>query len=587
MIGQIIGIDDNILMLKLSLKIENVQNLINLFVLVTDNDKNFIGEIISIKENIAQINLLGEYRSSGFVYGITAKPAFGAKVNLIAEKEVSKILSVENYNEKKHVIIGTSPYYKDVTVAAKINSLYGEHFAIMGSTGSGKSCGFARLMQNLFYRNNAPVNSNFFIFDAYAEYHNAFKDLNVKNNSMHFKVYTTNPNSLDELIKIPLWLLDVDDISLLLGVQDTNQIPVVEKALKFVSVFARTDENVRKNKNSIIAKALIDILLSGRKPAQIRDQFFSVLTKYKTEDLNLDTQIVQPGYIRTIKQCLNIDEDGKIRAVELVIKFLQEFIVLDMKMELPDGSFKYDLEDLCYAFDFALIDEGILRNENLFNATNYLKVRLDTIYNSNNKKYFEYPEYISINSYIEKLTTTKSGNRAQVINFNINYIDDRLAKAITKIYAKMLFKYSMSLSNRATQPFHIILEEAHRYVQNDSDTKIIGYNIFERIAKEGRKYGVILGLITQRPSELSETVLSQCNNFMLFKMIHPVDIDFISRMIPNITSGIIKQMKTLQPGTCMTFGTAFKIPLLTKMDMPDPSPSSNSCDVSGIWFNNN
>ncbi len=586
MLGQIISLDDNRLLLKMNVKAETVQNLINLFVLVADNQNNFIGEITAIKDNVAEINLLGEYKSNGFVYGITTKPSFGAKVDLIAGDQVNKILSVDNYDERKHITIGTSPYYSNVTISANINSLFGEHFAIMGSTGSGKSCGFARLMQNLFARDdNAPLNSNVFIFDAYGEYHNAFKDLKRINNKINFKAYTTNQNSMDELIKIPLWLLDIDDISLLLGVEQASQIPIVEKALKLVSVLSQNGNDVIKNKNSIIAKALIDILLSGRKPPQIRDQIISVLTKYHTPDLNLDTPVYQPGYTRPIKQCLYIDEDGKIRAMELVISFLQTFIVDDMELEMPDGSFSYDLEDLCYAFDFALIDEGILRNELLYNSANYLKVRLDTLYNSNNKLYFEYPEYISRESYIERLVTTKSGEKVQIINFNINYVDDRFAKCLTKIYSKMLFNYTKNLEQRASKPFHIILEEAHRYVQNDSDVKVIGYNIFERIAKEGRKYGILLGLITQRPSELSETVLSQCNNFMLFRMLHPTDIDFISRMVPNITSEVIKKMKTLQSGICMTFGTAFKLPILTKMELPNPTPSSNSCDVSSIWFN--
>jgi len=588
MLGQIIGINDNILSLRLNVKVENTQNLINLFVLVADYQKNFIGEVTAIKDNVAEINLLGEYKTEGFVYGLTAKPSFGAKVNLIAAEQVSKILSVDNYDEKKHIIIGKSPYYNDVLISAKINSLFGEHYAIMGATGSGKSCGFARLMQSLFMRNeNVPYNSNIFIFDAYGEYHNAFANLNKLNNKINFKVYSSNTKGLDEVIKIPLWLLDIDDIALLLGVEQAAQMPIVEKALKLVAVFTKKDESVIKNKNSIIAKALIDILMSGRKPPQIRDQFFSVLSKYNTNELNLDTPVFQPGYTRPIKQCLYIDEDGKIRAMELVINFLKTFVVEDMQLSMPDGSFKYDLQDLMYAFEFALIDEGVLRNELLYNSANYLKVRLDTLYNSDNKLYFEYPEYISMETYINKLLTTKEGNKAQIINFNINYIDDRLAKVITKIYSKMLFNYSKSLNVRASVPFHIILEEAHRYVQNDSDVSIIGYNIFERIAKEGRKYGVLLGLITQRPSELSETVLSQCNNFMLFRMLHPVDIDFITRMIPNITSEVIKRMKTLQPGICMTFGTAFKMPILTKVNMPNPAPSSNSCDVSGIWFNGN
>ena len=131
-----------------------------------------------------------------------------------------------------------------------------------------------------------------------------------------------------------------------------------------------------------------------------------------------------------------------------------------------------------------------------------------------------------------------------------------------------------------------MLEEAHRYVQNDSDVSLIGYNIFERIAKEGRKYGVILGLISQRPSELSETTLSQCNNFLVFKMLHPRDISYIRDMVPNVTEEIMKKIRVLQPGSCIAFGLAFKIPVIIQFKMPDPTPSSDSCNVSKVWFVN-
>ena len=113
---------------------------------------------------------------------------------------------------------------------------------------------------------------------------------------------------------------------------------------------------------------------------------------------------------------------------------------------------------------------------------------------------------------------------------------------------------------------------------------MLGYNIFERITKEGRKYGVLLGLISQRPSELSETTLSQCSNFLIFKMLHPRDIDYIKEIVPNITNEIVKRLKILQPGNCIAFGNAFKVPVIVKFDMPNPAPSSESCDVSNIWF---
>ena len=109
-------------------------------------------------------------------------------------------------------------------------------------------------------------------------------------------------------------------------------------------------------------------------------------------------------------------------------------------------------------------------------------------------------------------------------------------------------------------------------------------NIFDRITKEGRKYAVMMGLISQRPSELSTTALSQCSNFLIFKMLHPTDVEYIKQMVPNITADVIKKVKLLQPGTCIAFGSGFKLPSLIKLDMPDPAPSSSSCDISSVWF---
>src|SRR5574344_1864040 len=115
----------------------------------------------------------------------------------------------------------------------------------------------------------------------------------------------------------------------------------------------------------------------------------------------------------------------------------------------------------------------------------------------------------------------------------------------------MLFDYAKGMDRRASLPFHIILEEAHRYVQNDNDINLLGYNIFDRITKEGRKYGVLLGLITQRPSELSQTALSQCNNFLSFRMFHPDDLKIISNISSNVSLETVQKLKNLTPGTAM------------------------------------
>ena len=586
MLGNIIGIEENIVLINLNIDLSKISSLINLMVIMEQEDKKIVGEIINIKNNIAFVNLLGEIKNDKFVYGVINKPSFASVIKLISKEKISMIISTDEFKENEHVYLGTSPIYEGVKINVDVNKFFSNHFAIFGSTGSGKSCSVARIFQNLFAKpKSIPYRSSIFIFDAYGEYHTAFEKLNDVVPEITFKYYTTNTDEdIDRILRIPVWLLDTDDIALLLECDKTSQLPIIEKALKLVTVFARDEKDVIKHKNDIIARAILDIFTSGKNPAQIRDQVFSILSYYNTSELNLETQIFQPGYTRPLKQCLLIDASGKIRDMELLMNFMQKFLDDTLELTLPDGSFKYTLKDIKDALDFALISEGILKSEKVFDEYNVLKVRLHSLVTGNYSEYFNYDTFISKEQYIKDLLSAPHGRKAQIINFNINYVDDRFAKTITKIYSKLLFNYSKELKERASIPFHIILEEAHRYVQNDNDVSLLGYNIFDRITKEGRKYGVLLGLISQRPSELSDTSISQCSNFLIFNIIHPADLAYIKQMIPNITEEIAKKFKTLQSGNCIAFGTAFKVPVFIKFEMPNPAPSSSSCDIRKTWF---
>ena len=588
MLGNIIAVEENEVLVKLNIDLNKVQNLINLMVIMEDENKKIIGEIINIKDGIAYINLLGELQNEKFVYGVINKPSFSSVIKLISKEKIPMIISTEEFIEDKHLYLGTSPIYEGVKINVDVNDFFSNHFAIFGSTGSGKSCSVARLFQNLFAKpSSIPYRSSIFIFDAYGEYHTAFEKLNEVVPEISFKYYTTNVDeTYEKILKIPFWLLDTDDIALLLDCTKPTQLPIIEKALKLVTIFAREEKLVIKHKNDIVARAILDILTSGKNPAQIRDQVFSILSYYNTSELNLETPIFQPGYTRPLKQCLLIDATGKIRDMELLMTFMQKFTDDTLELNLPDGTYKYTLNDFKDALDFALISEGILKSEKIFDDTNVLKVRLHSLLTGNYSKYFEYEKFVSKDQYIKELLSAPNDRKAQIINFNINYVDDRFAKTITKIYSKMLFDYAKELKERATIPFHIILEEAHRYVQNDNDINLLGYNIFDRITKEGRKYGVLLGLISQRPSELSDTSISQCSNFLIFNILHPIDLNYIKEMVPNVTTEIIKKLKTLQPGNCIAFGNAFKVPVFIKFEMPRPAPSSSSCDISKVWFIN-
>ena len=237
------------------------------------------------------------------------------------------------------------------------------------------------------------------------------------------------------------------------------------------------------------------------------------------------------------------------------------------------------------ALDFTLISEGWYKNENTYADAVSIKVRLHSLVTGPYSKIFNYDQQVNVEQYLSSLLF-KDGRKCQIVNINLDDMDDSVAAVITKIITRLIFDFSKIVPNRGSIPFHILVEEAHRYIKNDNDHYLIGYNIFERVAKEGRKYGVILGVISQRPVELSDTVISQCSNFLIFKTNHPCDEEYIKKMIPNINTDIVDKQKGLQSGSCLAFGTAFKIPVIVKLAMPNPTPLSSNSDVVKYWGNN-
>lgn len=583
MIGTIIKIENNLIYLKPSINIYEYGNMINKHVVFEGNQK-LIGEIININEYM-EIKIIGEIINNSFIYSDINKPSFNSKCRLINKEDLDIIFSS---NTPDNIKIGTSVLYKNYNINLAINPFFSNHFAILGNTGSGKSYSVARIIQSIYEDSNKiPFRSNIFLFDAYGEYQQAFTNIGNNNPNINTKLYTTNLKEKNiDILTIPFYLLKADDIALLLNVESTKQIQIIEKALKLVKFFKDDNDKLLEQKNDIIARCLLDIIFSGKNVSEVRNKIVSITSKFNTKDINLEISLTKGGWTRSIRQCIFIEPDNKFADIELVINYLEKFTNNSLELTLPDGEIEYNIYNYYDALEFALISEGVFNSDKIFDYANILKIRLNSLINSNYVNYFKYSTYITREQFIKSLLTTNNNRKAQVINFNINYVDDRLAKTLVKIYSKILFDYITTLENRASIPFHIILEEAHRYVQNDTDTEILGYNIFDRITKEGRKFGILLGLISQRPSEISETSISQCSNFLIFKMYHPKDLNFIKSTVQNIDENTINKIKSLHPGTCMIFGNAFKLPVIVNMDMPNPEPLSNNCDIVKTWYIN-
>ncbi len=583
MIGNIIYISDNEAHIKIPEGTPLATNLMNLHVVFEDDKKKILGEVDDISSDIINVKFLGEIVNNHFVGGVIRKPTLSAKIRVISKEEVALIVGE---NKPGSMLLGYSPLYDDYPIYVDINDLFSNHMAIMGNTGSGKSCGVARVLQNVFTNASfLPYKSNFFIFDAYGEYHNAFKNIHEINPNLNFKFYSTNENdenSGGKRLRVPLWLLTIDDIALLLQASEHSQLPIIERMIKLTNIFAESSEQATRYKNHLIAKAIMTILYTNQTSSSKRNDIFSILATCSTPQFNLEAPVQGIGYTRKFRECFTIDTAGNFTESILVTEYISSFIDEAMDTYEPHEKHYFTLVDMEKALNFTLISEGLLRNDKSYGDAITLKVRLHSLVISEYARFFEYPDFVTLEQYIIRLVASDN-SKAQIINFNLEDIDDTLAKVLVKIYTRMLFEFTKGLKVRASIPFHIFLEEAHRYVQNDTDKYLIGYNIFERVAKEGRKYGLVFNLISQRPVEISETVISQCTNFLIFKMNHPRDLDYIKKMIPNISAEIVEKQKSLQPGTCMAFGKAFKVPMIVKMEMPNPEPSSSSCDVVKCW----
>ncbi len=581
MFGKIVYISDTEAHVQIATEGGLNTNIMNMHVIFEDGDKKILGEVEDINDELVKIRFLGEITNGRFVGGVIRKPTFNASLRLINKEEVGLLVGEDTPST---FVLGDSPLYEGSKIRVDINDLFSSHMAIFGNSGSGKSCGVARLLQNVFSNPKLlPFRANIFIFDAYGEYHNALQNIDKVNPNLAFKFYTTNVNQTEgEILSIPLWLLDIDDMALLLRADKHSQLTIIERMLKLVTIFASDDELSLKYKNHLIAKAIMTILYTNQTASSKRNDVFKILATCSTPQFNMEAVVQGVGYTRKFRECFTIDTHGQFPESILMTEYVTSFIDESLDTYEPKEVKFYTLEDLEKALEFTLISEGLLNNEETYADAITLKVRLHSLTISENSRYLRYPNFITMENYIATLVA-KNGRKAQIINFNLEDVEDWFAKVVVKIYTKMLFNFSKKLKDRASIPFHIFVEEAHRYVQKDNDVELIGYNIFERAAKEGRKYGLMFNLISQRPVEISDTVISQCANFLIFKITHPRDLDYITKMLPNISADIIEKQKTLQPGTCMAFGSAFKIPTIVRMQMPDPAPSSSSCDVVNTW----
>ena len=584
MFGKIKYISESAAHVENTLKPDETTDFMNMNVIFEAPNQRILGEISEINPDSIKINFLGEYVNDRYVNGVIRKPLLSSTIRMINEEELNQLIGSNNENSFQ---LGESAIYKGSTVYPVINDFFSNHFFICGNSGSGKTHGVTRIIQNVFGKTSTvQKNANIFLFDAYGEYKNAFHSINNFNPEYHYKFITSNVQEpTDVPLEIPVSLLKLDDMALLLQANTHSQLPIIERTIRLAKIFSQETEESVRYKNHLISKALLAILFSNQTTAHKKNEIFTIIETCHTPDFNFDSRIAGLGYSRSFSECFEIDSNGNFGESVLITEYILNHVDETLEETKEPEQYSYSMMDFAKAFEFTLISEGFQNNSKVADDATILKVRINTILNTKVGTYFTNHGYITPKEFVESLIMDNN-QKSQIININLEDVDDTYAKVIVKIFCRIIFDYTKSLKDRASMPCHMVLEEAHRYIQNDNDTFLLGYNIFDRIAKEGRKYGAILGIISQRPVEISDTVVAQVSNFLIFKMTHPKDLKYIEEMLPNISADVIEKQKTLQPGSCVAFGGAFKIPMIIKMDMPDPPPYSSNCNVKKCWASN-
>lgn len=560
--------------------------------IISIDEKNFIGSEKMNKPNsnrLVNLNLIGEISGTEFVFGVSKMPFIFSEISIITETDLRTMLEIGNEEividkEKEltraiSLTIGSSVIFPDYDVKINIDKFFGFHFSVFGNTGAGKSNTVARIIQNIFKKQrNSAAGAKFIIIDSNGEYESSICELNAINPDIHVNCLTADSECTEgSCLELPVWALSADDWAVLLHASEKTQIPIIKRAIDIAKIFYDSGDTDNALKNHIIASTIIGILNSSESSPSSSDKIKTIITTFGTDEIKLDRTVEATG--KKVRSLLNVSY-GQFTDIEGLQVFCEGFVLDDVNDRITrSNNVVYDIVQFKNAVDFAILYEGSISSQRIQEYTATLSTRLQALIDSDQGRILTKTSFSKIDDYVESILGTN-----QVVNIDISSLDDSSSEVVVKVITKLFFDYLKKMNNKADMPVNLIIEEAHRFVRSESHSGALNYNIFERVAKEGRKYGLLLGISSQRPSELSKTVVSQCSNFIIHRVQNPDDLSYISRMVPYISEGIINRLTYLQTGNALIFGTAINLPTLAKFERANPPTDSHNAKISEKWY---
>tara|TARA_R110002110_G_scaffold411566_2_gene636070 strand:+ start:13845 stop:15896 length:2052 start_codon:yes stop_codon:yes gene_type:complete len=572
-------------------------------------------------------------QGGSFRFGVSTFPSLYADALYARDEDLDRIFNVEQPSEletKKdaggtdqqgnvpHTIeIGTSAVFKGYPVKSRLDELFGGHVAVLGNTGSGKSCTVASIFQSVFMKPEAfaALGSAFVIFDVNGEYRRALDNVPGWIKSCYLKASEPDMPILDasekrqgaeikDRFKLPHWFMSVDEWALLLRASEKSQIPALRTALGLTTLFQETpeqeaiegddtEESLKTIRNHVLAKIILSILHSDASTPSKADRILALLNTFSTDEISKNT--VSQGLYNDFGQF----KDGKNSNTSNNYDNLLVLLEGHVKDEpvLPSyGNMPFSFERLQAALDLALFYEEANGNKQIREYCSQLVTRLKSVIDN--------PDYEFLRAdvgalqdhdrepthYVDRLLgIAVEGGRykkeRQICIIDLNDASDEIVELASAVVARLVFDRMRRADPRNAVPVHLILEEAHRYISEKPSRFAIDAGItFQRIAKEGRKYGAFLIVASQRPSELSKTVLSQCNNFIIHRIQNPDDLSQIRQMTPFISETVLRRLPSLPKQHALIFGNSVNIPTTFRVRDADPTPHSNDTQVRDIWY---
>lgn len=556
--------------------------------------------------DVVPVGMLPQNRGDPFRFGVSVFPSLYADALYALDAELDRVFETDRPSEPapglngaapapedaarfRALSIGRSVVFEGYDVKVRIDDFFGGHTAVLGNTGSGKSCTVASVLQSLFDKADEfhARGATFVVFDVNGEYANALMPL-AKENGIGVAHVVLDGTASDGKFRLPHWFLEQSEWELLLQASERTQIPVLRTALGLTGLFRQSTPEALAIKEHFIATCVIECFrgADGDSPVAKFQRVVSLLQKYPTKDLN--TNLLQKYGANY--QYGNFSGGNLAPFLDEVRKKLREDVDLPSYNRSP-----FTFDDLEECLDFAILYEEAHGNRQIRDYCSQMFTRFKSLRDRSEYAFMRYDikpgETIpTMEAFLEQLLgLSKNGKHwqkcYQIIIVDMNAVEDEVVELVSSVLARMTFRLLRQAEPRNRFPVHLLLEEAHRYISGTpSKFAIDASKIYERIAKEGRKYGLFLFVASQRPSELSKTVLSQCSNFVVHRIQNPDDLSQIRQMTPFISEEVLKRLPSLPKQHALVFGTSVNLPTTFKVREAKPLPKSDDAKIRELWF---